>query len=49
MTQHLKLPLKSNEEALKSLLTHFLPLPKDSVIVGIKILDPDLLLINLLL
>ena len=33
---------KSNEEALKSLLTHFLPLPRNSVIIGIKILDPDL-------
>ena len=33
---------KSNEEALKSLLTHFLPLPKDSEIIRVDILDPDL-------
>ena len=33
---------KSNEEALKSLLTHFLPLPKDSKIIKVDVLDPDL-------
>ena len=33
---------KSNKEALKSLLTHFLPLPKDSEIIKVDVVDPDL-------
>ena len=33
---------KSNEEALKSLLTHFLPLPNNSEIIKVDVLDPDL-------
>ena len=33
---------KDNEEALKSLLTHFLPLPKNSEVVRVEVLDPEL-------
>ena len=33
---------KGNEEALKSLLTHFLPLPKNSEVIRVDVLDPDL-------
>ena len=37
-----KMYFKRNEKTLRSLLTNFLPLPKDSMILDIEVLDPEL-------